>query len=189
MPIALGVFAVLVLVVLVVVGFVIGQYNKLIRMRNQVDQSWANVETELQRRYDLIPNLVNTVKGYATHEKELLEEVTRLRQDAMANTGSPGSQARTEGPLNAALGNLMVRLEAYPDLKANTNFLQLQQDLANTEDRIQQTRGAYNGAVRQYNDASQQFPANIIAGMFSFGPKEFFEIDNEAVREVPKVAF
>ncbi len=181
---ALG-FGVLVVIAL----FVIGVYNRLVRTRNQVDQAWAGVQTELQRRYDLIPNLVNTVKGYASHERELLEEVTRLRQDCVNNTGSPAAQAVSESKLQTALGGLMVRLEAYPDLKANQNFLSLQQELAVTEDRLQSTRTGYNGTVLEYNNAIQVFPVNLIAGFLGFLRREFFELENPAAREAPKVSF
>jgi LemA protein len=169
--------------------YAIGVYNGLIRLRNTVDESWSGVETEMQRRYDLIPNLVNTVKGYATHERELLEEVTRLREQAAGNHGSPNDQAASENLLQGALGKLMVRLEAYPDLKANTNFLELQTELANTENRIQAAYRFYNGNVRDYNNRVQVFPSNIIAGMFGFTAREFFELQNEAARQAPKVEF
>ncbi|HOE65740.1 MAG TPA: LemA family protein [Candidatus Hydrogenedentes bacterium] len=182
-------FLVLLGIALIPVFFFIVVYNGLVRLRNTVDESWSDVQTELQRRYNLIPNLVNTVKGYATHERSLLEEVTRLRQDCVNNTGSPASQAATESKLNAVLGGLMVRLEAYPDLKANQNFLELQRELSNTEDRIQAAYRFYNGNVREYNNRVQMFPSNIVAGMFGFALREFFEIQDEKVREVPPVAF
>lgn len=143
----------------------------------------------MQRRYDLIPNLVNTVKGYASHERELLEEVTRLREQCAANHGSPEQQAVSENMLQGVLGKLMVRLEAYPDLKANQNFLDLQQELANTENRIQAALRFYNGNVRENNNKVQMFPSNIIAGMFGFGKREFFELRNEEARVAPKVEF
>ncbi|MCP4639048.1 MAG: LemA family protein [bacterium] len=186
MLIVLGVLLGLALVVAMVVA---GMYNGLVRVRNHCEDAWANVDTELQRRYDLIPNLVSTAKGYATHERELLEEVTRLRQDCVNNKGTPGEQAQTENLLSGALGNLMVRLEAYPDLKANENFLQVQQELANTEDRIQSARRFYNGNVRENNNKVQMFPTNIIAGMFGFQDREFFELEDEAARKAPKVQF
>lgn len=187
----LGGIALLVVLVLVLVPvfIVIGMYNSLVGTRNQVDESWSGVETELQRRYSLIPNLVNTVKGYATHEKSLLEEVTKLRESAVANTGSPASQAATENQLSRALGNLIVRLEAYPELKANQNFVELQQELSNTEDRIQAAYRFYNGNVRENNNKVQMFPTNIIAGMFGFTRREFFELEDERARVAPKVEF
>jgi len=184
--IALVVFAVI-LVILAL--YVIGVYNSLVRLRNTCDESWSGVETEMQRRYDLIPNLVNTVKGYAAHEKGLLEEVTRLREQCSTNHGTPGEQAATESLLQGALGRLMVRLEAYPDLKANQNFLELQQELANTENRIQAAYRFYNGNVRDMNNRVEMFPSNIFAGMFGFGKREFFELQNEEARTAPKVQF
>lgn len=183
------------LYILVVVGLVImafgfiSTYNDLIGARNQSDEAWSGVQTELQRRYNLIPNLVNTVKGYASHEKELLEEVTRLRQDCVNNTGSPNSQAQSEKMLQTALGNLMVRMEAYPELKANQNFLDLQNELTNTEDRIQAAYRFYNGNVREYNNKTQMFPSNIIAGFFTFTKKEFFELEDERAKVAPTVQF
>ena len=175
--------------ILLLVLIVAGMYNGLVKVKNHCDDAWADVDTELQRRYDLIPNLVNTVKGYATHERELLEEVTRLREECRKNTGSPASQAQSENQLVSALGGLMVRLEAYPDLKANQNFLQLQQELANTEDRLQSARRFYNGNVRENNNKVQMFPTNIIAGMFSFPAREYFELEDEAARHAPAVSF
>jgi LemA protein len=180
---------ILVVLVVVVGGWVVGIYNGLVRIRNHCEESWSDVETEMQRRYDLIPNLVNTVKGYATHEKDLLEEVTRLREQCAANQGSPGEQAQTEGMLQGVLGKLMVRLEAYPDLKANQNFLELQQELTNTENRIQAALRFYNGNVRDNNNRVQMFPSNIVAGMFGFKEREYFELQNEEAREAPQVQF
>lgn len=168
--------------------YVIIVYNGFVRLRNHVTEAWSGVETELQRRYDLIPNLVNTVKGYATHERELLEEVTRLREAAAANHGSPESQARSENAFQRALGALFARIEAYPELKANRNFLELQTELTNTEDRIQAARRFYNGNVRENNNQVQMFPSNIIAGMFGFTTKEFFEIEDPKAYHAPKVA-
>lgn len=181
------VLIVLAVVVLVPLVVVVSMYNGLVRTRNHVDESWSGIETELQRRYDLVPNLVNTVKGYAAHERELLEEVTRLRQAAVENTGSPESQARTENVFQGALGRLMVRLEAYPDLKASANFLELQRELTNTEDRLQAARRFYNGNVRENNNKVQTFPSNLLANAFGFGLREYFEIDDPAVRQTPQV--
>lgn len=174
-------------VALVILIIIVGMYNSLIGLQNQCDESWADVQTELQRRYNLIPNLVNTVKGYAQHERQLLEEVTRLRQVCADNNGSPKVQAQTESQLHSALGALMVRLEAYPDLKANQNFLQLQRELTNTEDRIQAAYRFYNGNVRDQNNRIQMFPSNILASMFGFTNKEFFRLEDEAARSVPTV--
>ncbi len=167
----------------------VAAYNSLVSLRNQVDEAWSNVETELKRRYDLIPNLVNTVKGYASHERELLEKVTALREQAVQTTGDAAEQAKVESMLQGALRQLMVRLEAYPDLKANQNFLELQRELANTEDRIQAALRFYNGNVRELNNRIQQFPSNVVAGMFHFTEREFFELEDEAARQAPQVQF
>lgn len=167
----------------------IALYNGLVSIRNHCDEAWSNVDTELKRRYDLIPNLVNTVKGYASHEKDLIEKVVEMREQAVGNTGSLASQAQDEIQLQKALGQLMVRLENYPDLKASSNFLELQQELANTEDRIQAALRFFNGNIRENNNKVQQFPSNVIAGMFSFTLREFFELDVPEAREPVKVEF
>jgi LemA protein len=167
---------------ILLLAFVI-TYNRLVTIKNQCTEAWSNVETELQRRYDLIPNLVQTVKGYAQHEHQLLEEITRLRETCAANHGSPAQQAETENALMGALDRLNVRIEAYPDLKANQNFLELQRELSNTEDRIQASRRFYNGNVRDNNNLIQMFPSNIIAGMFSFQMRQYFELRETAARE------
>jgi len=182
MWIVLGIVAFLFLVV-------IAMYNGLVSIRNQCDEAWSNVDTELKRRYDLIPNLVNTVKGYASHERELLEQVTAMREKAAANQGSMASQAADETALQGVLSQLMVRLEAYPEVKASENFVELQQELANTENRIQAALRFYNGNIRENNNKVQQFPSNIIAGMFSFGLREFFELDIPEARNAPTVEF
>jgi LemA protein len=152
-------------------------YNGLVKLRYQCRESWADVDTELKRRYDLIPNLVEIVKGYAKHEREVLEDVARLRSSALASSGSPASQAADENKLIQALRQLLVVVERYPDLKADEHFLELQGELANTEDRIQAARRFYNANVRDYNVRVEQFPSNLIAGAFSFKPEEFFEIE------------
>jgi len=167
----------------------IGLYNGLVSIRNQCDEAWSNVDTELKRRYDLIPNLVNTVKGYAKHERELLEQVVEMREQAAGNHGSLASQAQDEVRLQKSLGQLMVRLEAYPDLKASANFVELQGELANTENRIQAALRFFNGNIRENNNKVQQFPSNVIANMFSFGTREFFELDIPEAREAVKVEF
>ncbi len=167
----------------------IGLYNGLVSIRNQCDEAWSNVDTELKRRYDLIPNLINTVKGYAKHERELLEQVTAMREKAAGNHGSMESQARDEVQLQRSLGQLMVRLENYPELKASANFLELQQELANTENRIQAALRFFNGNVRDNNNRVQQFPSNVVAGMFGFTVREFFELEEPAARVAPKVEF
>ncbi len=176
-------------VVLVLLLAFIGMYNGLVSIRNQCDEAWSNVDTELKRRYDLIPNLVNTVKGYAKHERELLEDLVDLRERASANHGDVASQAADESLLQQALGKLMVRLEAYPDLKASANFLELQGELANTENRIQAALRFYNGNVRANNNKIEQFPSNIVAAMFAFVRREFFELEIPEARETPQVSF
>jgi LemA protein len=168
--------------------FGIGTYNALVRMRQHVRESWSAIDTELKRRYDLIPNLVETVKGYAAHEKETLDAVIQARTRAVASTGSPGQQAADETPLVQALGRLFAVAESYPDLKANQNFLELQRELGNTEDRIQAARRFYNANVRELNTRIEVFPSNLIASMFRFQKEEFFEIE-EMARETPKVDF
>jgi LemA protein len=182
--------ALLVLIVLIVVGG-IASYNRFVSQRNLVRDAWANIDTELRRRYDLIPNLVETVKGYASHEREVFENVTKARAMATAATGSPAEQAAAEGPLVAALRQLFAVAENYPDLKANQNFLALQSELSNTEDRLQTARRFYNANVRDYNRRVQSFPSKLIAGWFGFTEEQFFEVD-EALRGdagVPHVDF
>ncbi|MGB2754448.1 MAG: LemA family protein [Phycisphaerae bacterium] len=172
---------------LVVALVVIGMYNSLVRGRNHVKESWAGIDTELKRRYDLIPNLVETVKGYAAHEREVFERVVEARTRAVASTGSPAEQARDENFLVQALRQLFALREGYPDLKANQNFLALQGQLAETEDRIQAARRLYNGNVREFNNRCEMFPTNILASMFHFERAEFFEIESAIEREAPKV--
>lgn len=164
-------------------------YNRLVRLRNSIKESWSDVDTELKRRYDLIPNLVSTVKGYAKHEREVFDEVTRAREAALTNTGSPAAQAKDENQLVGALRSLFAIAENYPDLKASQNFLSLQQELANTEDRIQAARRFYNANVRENNVMIQSFPSNIIANLFGFKEAEFFELEDAAAREPVKVSF
>ena len=160
-------------------------FNGLVAIRNHIRDAWANIDIELKRRYDLIPNLVETTKGYAKHERETLEKVTLLRNQCKANTGSPAHQATTEKLLVSSLNGLFALAENYPDLKANTNFQQLQEELVNTEDRIQSARRFYNGNVRDYRNKTQSFPSNIVANIFGFPPsaEEFFEVD--PVERVP----
>ena len=179
-PIGIGVLVVL---------WAVGIYNRLVKLRNHAKEAWADIETELKRRYNLIPNLVETVKGYATHESETLENVVKARNAAASPHSSPEAQAKDENILSGALRQLFAVAEAYPDLKANTNFLELQQELANTEDRIQRSRRFYNANVRDLNTRIEVFPSNVIAGMFGFDKREYFEIEDEAQREAPKVEF
>ncbi|MDP9328497.1 MAG: LemA family protein [Actinomycetota bacterium] len=183
------IWIVLGVIVLVAIGLIVS-YNRFVSQKNLIRDSWANIDTELRRRYDLIPNLVETVKGYASHEREVFEEVARTRSLAAGATGNPAAQAAAEGPFVAALGKLFAVAEAYPDLKANQNFLALQAELSNTEDRLQTSRRFYNANVRDYNRRVQSFPSGLIARSFGFEEAEFFEVD-EALREAgaPQVNF
>ncbi len=173
------------IIALVVLLVFFAMYNRLVRARNHCTEAWSNVDTELKRRYDLIPNLVSCVRGYAKHERELLERVTALRAECVANTGSPESQAASENKLVRALATLLVRVENYPDLKASQNFLQLQQELVNTEDRIQAARRFYNGNVRENNNLVEMFPTSLVARLCGFARREFFEIADVRERALP----
>jgi len=176
-----------VIVVLLII-FVIGVYNALIRLRNQVDNSWSQIDVQLKRRHDLIPNLVETAKGYMKHERETFETITKARSQAMgAKTVSEASKA--EGVLGEALGRFMLVVENYPDLKANQNFLAVQEELTSTENKISFARQSYNDQVLFFNNKIQMFPSNIVANMFNFGKRDFFELESAAEREVPKVSF
>ncbi|MEM8835038.1 MAG: LemA family protein [Planctomycetota bacterium] len=178
-------------VVVILAVIVAGLYNSLVSARQHVRESWSGVDTELQRRHDLIPNLVNTVKGYMTHERELLEQVTALREEAerLRPGEATAEQLDVESRLAGALGQISVRMEAYPDLKASENFSNLQSELANTEDRVQAALRFYNGNVRELNTKVESVPTNFIAGMFNFKKAQYFELKNEAAREVPQVSF
>ncbi len=167
-----------------VVGFLIATYNGLVTLRNRVEEAWSDITVQLKRRTDLIPNLVNTVKGYATHEKEVFEKVTEARS-AIMNAKDVKASAEAENMLEGALKSLFAVAEAYPDLKANQNFLQLQQELVDTEDKIQASRRFYNGGVRDLNTKIQTFPTNVVAGMFGFQSKDFFEVEDRASVENP----
>ena len=182
------VLIILFVVVLLPVVWVIVQYNWLVSLRNYISESWSNVDTELKRRYDLIPNLVATVKGYAAHEREVLERVTQLRERCVANNGSPAEQAQDEVQLVDALKQMLVVVENYPQLKADQQFLKLQQELITTEDRIQAARRFYNGNVRDYRNKCETFPSNLVARMFGFQAQEFFSVP-PSVKEVPDVEF
>lgn len=174
-------------VVLVPLVWAIGTYNGLVKVRQHVRESWSGIDTELKRRYDLIPNLVETVKGYAAHEQQVLERVIQARQQAAASQGSPADQARDENQLVGALKQLFAVAEGYPDLKASTNFLHLQEELVNTEDRIQAARRFYNANVRDLNTRIQQAPSNLIARAFDFRLADFFEVDSATQRAAPEV--
>lgn len=164
-------------------------YNNLVRARNHCDESWSDIDTELRRRYNLIPNLVETVKGYAAHEKETFDRVIQARNQAMANHGTPAAQAQDENVLIGGLRQLFALSESYPELKANQNYLQLQEELGNTEDRIQRSRRFYNANVRDLNNLVETFPSVLIVGPFGFSKREYFEIEDEAQRQAPKVSF
>ena len=183
------VLVVIVGVLVVLVLWAVGMYNGLIRLRNLVQEAWRQIDVELQRRHDLIPNLVETVKGYAAHEKGTFEEVTRARNMAVAPGSSVAEQAQQENVLTQALGRLFAVAEAYPDLKANVNFQQLQQELTNTEDRVAAGRRFYNANVREFNTKIEVFPGNIMASMFGFKRADYFEIEDPAARQAPTVQF
>jgi LemA protein len=182
--IALGLIAAAVL-------YVIVTYNALVSLRVRVNEAWSDIEVQMKRRYNLIPNLVETVKGYAKHESGTLEKVVQARSEALANQGPPGEQARSENLLTGALKSLFALAENYPDLKANEGFLSLQNDLAEVEEKIQAARRYYNGSVRDNNTKVDQFPSNLIAGWFKFLKAEFFELDESesAARQPVKVEF
>ncbi|MBZ0255611.1 LemA family protein [bacterium] len=177
----------LVLIVGVALWFM-GAYNGLIRFRNEVKNAWAQIDVQLKRRHDLIPNLVETVKGYAGHEKETFERVVQARSQAV-NAGSVPEQAQAESMLSGALGRMMLLVENYPELKANQNFLALQEELSSTENKLGFARQYYNDSVMKYNTKIQSIPTNIVAGMFNFGEEPFFEIEDQAQREAPQVKF
>lgn len=178
-----GTVIVLIIAAVAIIGL-IAVYNGLIRARVRVDEAWSDINVQLKRRYDLIPNLVNSVKGYADHEKKVFEEVTAARSAAMGATGI-AQKAEAENMLEGALKSLFALSEAYPDLKANQNFQQLQSELVDTEDKIQASRRFYNGSVRDYNIKLQVFPTNLIAGMLGFTHRDFFEVENQAEVEKP----
>lgn len=184
--------AVILIVILVVVALlivsIIGIFNGLVSLRNRAKEAWADIDVQLKRRHDLIPNLVETVKGYATHEKELFEKVTQARASAM-NAQDPKAKGEAENMLSGTLKSLFAVAENYPDLKASENFLQLQRDLTDTEDKIQAARRFYNGNVRDLNIKIESFPSNIIASIFGFKQMELFELAEAAEREPVKVAF
>ncbi len=172
-------------------GFLITTYNGLIKLRNRVKEAWSDIDVQLKRRYDLIPNLIETVKGYAKHESETFEKVVEARNTAMSaqSGGTPEEQAAAENMLSSTLKSIFALSEAYPDLKANQNFLELQRELTDTEDKIQASRRFYNGNVRDFNTKIEVFPTNIFAGMLNFKKYDFFEVKTEAERENVEVKF
>jgi len=180
---------IIILVVLLLLFFaVIGIYNALVRLRNQVDNAWSQIDVQLKRRHDLIPNLVETAKGYMKHERETFEAITNARSQAIG-AKNVAEASKAEGALGEALSKFLLVVENYPDLKANQNFLALQEELTSTENKISFSRQNYNDQVLFFNNKIQMFPSNIIAGMFSFGKRDFFEIEVAAEREAPKVSF
>ena len=183
----MGIVPILLIAVAAIAVWLVGVYNGLIKLRNRVDEAWSDISVQLKRRHDLIPNLVRTVKGYATHEKELLTKVTEARAQAIS-AKTPGEQAQAENMLNDTLKSLFAVSENYPELKANQNFLELQRELTDTEDKIQASRRFYNGNVRDFNTKTQVFPNNLVAGMLKFKDYEFFEIE-EGEKENVKVEF
>ncbi len=187
MGILIGLLVPLGILVLIAV-FVIGIYNTLVRLRNQVDNAWSQIDVQLKRRHDLIPNLVETAKGYMKHEQDTFTKITEARSRAMG-AGNVADAAKAEGALTDALSKFMLVVENYPDLKANANFLSLQETLTSTENKISFARQGYNDQALFYNNKIQMFPSNVVAGMFSFTKRDFFEIENEAEREAPKVQF
>jgi LemA protein len=184
----MGALLLLLIIVGVVVVVFIGIYNSLVTLRNRCDNAWSQVDVQLRRRYDLIPNLVETVKGYAKHEREVFEKVTQARA-AAAGAQGVREQAQADNVLTGALKTLFAVAENYPELKANQNFLMLQEELAGTESKVAYARQFYNDTVMKFNMKQQVFPSNIVAGMFGFKPKEYFQIEEEVARGPVKVSF
>ena len=185
----LAVIIIGVIIIILLIIFV-STYNSLVGLRNQVKNAWAQIDVQLKRRYDLIPNLVETVKGYMQHERQTLEAVTNARNLAQSLSGAGvADRAKAEGELSGALSRLLAVVENYPDLKANQNFLALQEELTSTENKISFSRQYYNDEVLRYNNKTQMFPSNVIAGMTGFKAGEFFEVKNETEREAVKVSF
>lgn len=182
-----GIYLFLALIVVAVL-WLIAIYNKLVRGKNLVAEGWSGIDVQLKRRTDLIPNLIESVKGYMKHERDLLSEVTRLRSESI-QTKDVNAKSQVENQLSRSLANLFAVAENYPDLKANQNFLDLQQQLGETEEQIQMARRYYNGTVRNFNILIESFPSNLIARQFQFSQASFFELENEADRAVPKIAF
>jgi LemA protein len=181
---------IVVIVILAIAGYFVVVYNNLVSNRQLTQEGWSGIDVQLKRRADLIPNLLETVKGYMAHERETLEAVTNARAAAQsASGGTPEQRAAAEGQLSGALGRLMAVAEAYPDLKANTTFIEFQQALQKVEDELQLARRYYNGTARNLNVAVQSFPSSIVAGIFHFTTAQYFEIDNPADRAVPQVKF
>lgn len=171
-------------IIVVVILYFVVKYNGFITLKNRAEEAWADIDVQLKRRYDLIPNLVNTVKGYATHESTAFEKVTQARAAAMS-AGTPAQKGEAENMLSGTLKSLFAISEAYPELKANTNFLELQRELSDTENKIQAARRFYNGNVRDFNTGIQVFPGNMIAGMFHFSKMDFFQLEEGSEQREP----
>jgi LemA protein len=184
----MAILLVLLGIIVLVVVWLVGMYNSLVGLRNQVKNAWAQIDVQLKRRHDLIPNLVETAKGYMQHERGTLESVTNARSKAMG-ADSVGDKAKAEGELSGAISRFMLVVENYPDLKANQNFLALQEELTSTENKIAFSRQAYNDQVLFYNNKIQMFPSSVVAGMFNFQQNDFFELEDKGDREAPKVDF
>ena len=182
-----GIFIIIGVVILAIAGFLIGKYNGMVTMSEKVDAKWANIDTQLQRRADLIPNLVSSVQGFMTHEQDAIAKVTEARTKLM-NASTPAEKGEADNQLTGALNNLLVLAENYPDLKANENFTTLMDELAGTENRIATARKDYNDEVKEFNTMIKKFPDSLIGKMFGFGEKEYFKAD-EGANEVPKVEF
>ena len=181
---------IVILVIVVGLGFfVVSVYNGLVRARNEVKNAWSSIDVQLKRRHDLIPNLLETVKGYAAHERGTLDAVVKARQQAVSFTGSVEERGKVENMLTQSLRSLFAVAEAYPDLKANQNFIKLQEELSGTENKIGFARQYYNDATMRYKNRIEMFPSNVIAGMFNFQPEPFFQVEEAAERAVPQVKF
>ncbi|MFC1498562.1 LemA family protein [Verrucomicrobiota bacterium] len=180
------VFIISIILIALPVIYITATYNTLVSLKNHIKEAWSNIDTELKRRYDLIPNLVSIVKGYAAHEKNVLERVTQLRNQCMENNGSTASQESDETQLVGAVKEMLAVIENYPDLKADQHFLKLQKELVNTEDRIQAARRFFNGNVRDYKNKCETFPSVLIANMFGFESQDFFNVE-PAVRNTPNL--
>lgn len=184
----LAIVWIIIILVVVAFGYALVAYNSLVRMRNQVKESWSDIDVQLKRRHNLIPNIVETVKGYASHESKTFQSVTQARTQAV-QAKTPEEQAKAENMLTSTLKTLFAVSEQYPDLKANANFLELQRELSDTENKVQAARRLYNSTVREFNTSIESVPTNIIANMFSFKAAEYFELEAEEQRSVPKVTF
>jgi LemA protein len=179
---------IILVLIAVAAAYFVGIYNALVRLRNRVKNAWSQIDVQLKRRHDLIPNLVETAKGYMKHERETFEQITKARSRAM-DAGTVGEKSKAETDLSGALGRFMLVVENYPDLKANQNFLAVHEELASTENKIAFSRQSYNDSVLFFNNKIQMFPSNVIANTFNFTAEEFFEIEDVSEKEVPKVSF